>query len=212
MYSSSPRSWLPCSCVKRDRKTDPNSNLGVYPPFCFHFYSVFSFHCFPMDPFFRPEFLLLLLEQGDKSLEDHTRPFLMLANATCYPDGTLYSFYNASLNTTCRALSSEDDPRGDFAAYVEWTLARNGSTLTVCPEDDLASSTPNPEPSPPSSCGAEYQPEPTDDLEPFPAAICEPAQSRATERKIVPEVELNPSDQVREPRQCPPRGSQPWTV
>ncbi len=83
-----------------------------------------------------------------------TRPFLMLANATCYPDGTLCSFYNASLNTTCRALSSEDGPRGDFAAYVEWTLARNGSPLTVCPEDDLARSTPDPEPSPPSPCGA----------------------------------------------------------
>ncbi len=193
-----PRSWLPCSCVKRDRKTDPNSNLCVYPPFCFRFYSVFSFHCFPMDPFFRPKFLLLLLEQGDKSLEDHTRLFLMLANATCYPDGTLCSFYNASLNTACRALSSEDGPRGDFAAYVEWTLARNGSPLAVCPEDDLARSTPDPEPSPPSPCGAEHQPEPTDDGEPFPAAICEPAQSGATERKIVPEVEPNPSNQVRE--------------
>ncbi len=156
-----------------------------------------------MDPFFRPEFLLLLLEQGDKSLEDHTGPFLMLANATCYPDGTLCSFYNASLNTTCRALSSEDGPRGDFAAYVEWTLARNGSPLTVCPEDDLARSTPDPEPSPPSSCGAEHQPEPTDDGEPFPTAICEPAQSRATERKIAPEVEPNPSDQVREPATVP---------
>ncbi len=156
-----------------------------------------------MDPFFRPEFLLLLLEQGDKSLEDHTRPFLMLANATCYLDGTLCSFYNASLNTTCRALSSEDGPRGEFAAYVEWTLARNGSPLTVCPEDDLARSTPDPEPSPPSPCGAEHQPEPTDDGEPFPAAICEPEQSRATERKIVPEVEPNPSDQVREPATVP---------
>ncbi len=156
-----------------------------------------------MDPFFRPEFLLLLLEQGDKSLEDHTRLFLMLANATCYPDGTLCSFYNASLNTTCRALSSEDGPRGDFAAYVEWTLARNGSPLTVCPEDDLARSTPDPEPSPPSPCGAKHQPEPTDDGEPFPAVICEPAQSRATERKIAPEVEPNPSDQVREPATVP---------
>ncbi len=37
----------------------------------------------------------------------------------------------------------------------------------------------------------------------FPAAICEPEQSRATERKIVPEVEPNPSDQVREPATVP---------
>ncbi len=59
-------------------------------------------------------------------------------------------------------------------------------------------STPNPEPIPPSPRGTEHQPEPTDDGEPFPAAIREPAQSRATEQRIAPEVEPNQSDQVRE--------------
>ncbi len=156
-----------------------------------------------MDPLLRPEFLLLLLEQGERSLEDHTGLFLLLANATGYPDDALCAFYDASLNTACRALSSDDGPREDFAAFVEWTLARNGSPLTVCPEDDLARSTPDPEPSPPSPRGKEHQPEPTDDGEPFPAAICEPALSRATERMIVPEVEPNPSDQVREPATVP---------
>ncbi len=86
---------------------------------------------------------------------------------------------------------------------MEWTLARNGSPLTVSQEDDLARFTPDPEPSPPSTRGTEHQPEPTDDGEPFPAAICEPARSRATERMIVPEVEPNPSDQVREPATMP---------
>ncbi len=156
-----------------------------------------------MDPLLRPEFLLLLLEQGERSLEDHTGLFLMLANTTSYPDDALCSFYDASLNTASRALSSEDGPREDFAAFVEWTLARNGSPLTVSPEDDLARSTPDPEPSPPSPRGAEHQPKPTDDGEPFPAAISEPAQSRATEGKIAPEVEPNPSDQVREPATVP---------
>ncbi len=151
-----------------------------------------------MDPLLRPEFLLLLLEQEDRSLEDHTRLFRFLTNTTSYPDDTLCSLYDASLNTACRALSSEDGPREDFAAFVEWTLARNGSPLTVSQEDDLARSTP--EPSPPSPRGTEHQPEPTDGGEPFPAAICEPARNRATERMIVPEVDLpNPSDQVREP-------------
>ncbi len=42
--------------------------------------------CVFLDPLVRPEFLLLLLEQGDRSLEDHTRLFLLLANATSYPD------------------------------------------------------------------------------------------------------------------------------
>ncbi len=156
-----------------------------------------------MDPLIRPEFLLLLLEQEDRYLEDHTRLFLCVANATSYPDDALCSFYDASLNTASRSLSSEDGPREDFAAFVEWTLKRNGSPLTVSPEDDLARSTPDPEPSPPSPRGKEHQPEPTDDGEPFPAAICEPALSRATERMIVPEVEPNPSDQVREPATVP---------
>ncbi len=163
--------------------------------FVSRFLSVFFFPLCPMDPLVRPKFLLLLLEQGDRSLEDHTRLFLCLANATIYPDDALCSFYDASLNTASRAQSSENGPREDFAAFVEWTLARNGSPLTICPVDDLARSTPDPEPSPPSPRGAEHQPEPTDDGEPFPAVINKPAQSRATERKIAPEVEPNTSDQ-----------------
>ncbi len=156
-----------------------------------------------MDPLLCPEFLLLLLEQGERSLEDHTRLFLLFAHTTSYPDDVLCAFYNASLNTASRALSSEDGPREDFAAFMEWTLARNGSPFTVSAVDDLARSTPDPEPSPPSPRGAEHQPDPTGDGEPFPAAINEPAQSRATERKIAPEVEPNPSDQVREPATVP---------
>ncbi len=157
-----------------------------------------------MDPLLRPEFLLLLLEQEDRSLEDHTRLFRFLANTTSYPDDALCSLYDVSLNTACRALSSEDGPREDFAAFVEWTLARNGSPLTVSQEDDLARSTP--EPSPPSPRGTEHQPEPTDGGEPFPAGICEPARNRATERMIVPDDRPgspNPSDQVREPATMP---------
>ncbi len=197
-----PDSLTPGHC---DRITDPNCTSAFTLCFVSVFYPVFfvSVVCFLMDPLLRPEFLLLLLEQEDRSLEDHTRLFLCVANATSYPDDVLCSFYDASLNTASRALSSEDGPREDFAAFVEWTLARNGSPLTVSPEDDLARSTPDPEPSPPSPCGKEHQPEPTDDGEPFPAAICEPALSRATERMIVPEVEPNPSDQVREPATVP---------
>ncbi len=121
----------------------------------------------------------------------------MLANATSYPDDPLCAFYDASLNTASRALSSEDGPREDFAAFVEWTLARNGSPLTISPGDDLVRSTPEPEPSPPSLRGAEHQPEPTDDGEPFPAAIREPAQSRATEQRIASDVDQARPDQTR---------------
>ncbi len=86
-----------------------------------------------MDPLVRPEFLLLLLQQGDRSLEDHTRLFLCVANATSYPDDVLCTFYDASLNTASRALSSEDGPREDFAAFVEWTLASRGAATDSGP-------------------------------------------------------------------------------
>ncbi len=202
-----PRLLIPCfraPCVswQKDRLTTVTSAFSLC--FVYRFLpSVFLSVMCPMDPLLRPEFLLLLLEQGERSLEDHTRLFLALAELTSYPDDALCSLYDASLNTACRVLSSEDGPRAEFAAFVEWILARNGSPLTVSQEDDLARSTPDPEPSPPSPRGAEHQPEPTDDGEPFPAAICEPARSRATERMIATEVEPNPSDQVREPATMP---------
>ncbi len=51
-------------------------------------YSVF-FPVLSMDPFnplSRPEYLLLLLEQGEISLEGHTRLFLEITHLTTYPD------------------------------------------------------------------------------------------------------------------------------
>ncbi len=103
-----------------------------------------------MDPLSRPEFLLLLLEQGDRSLEDHTRLFLLIANTTSYPD-------DASDD------ASEDGPQEDFAAIGEWTLVSKGSPLPICHVDNLARSTSNPVPSPPSRCCVERMSEPTAD-------------------------------------------------
>ncbi len=118
----------------QQRSVTEDPTLTVTSVFCFCFFpSVFCFRCVSlMDPLLRLEFLLLLLlEQGERSLEDHTRLFLVLAHTTSYLDDALCSFYDASLTTACRALSSEDDPRADFAVFVEWILARNGSPLTV---------------------------------------------------------------------------------
>ncbi|KAL0159338.1 hypothetical protein M9458_043063, partial [Cirrhinus mrigala] len=49
-----------------------------------------------MDPFSCPEY--------GRSLEDHTRLFLEVANYISYPDDALCLFYDASVSTTCRAL------------------------------------------------------------------------------------------------------------
>ncbi len=142
----------------------------------FFFTQCFCFRCVPrMDALLRPEFLLLLLEQGDKALEDHTRLFLLLANTTSYPDDAFCAFYDA------REPSSKDGPRDDFAAFVEWTLARRGSPFTVSSEGYLVSATPDPVPSPPSPRCAERMPKPTADGEPEHAATDEPLPHGATE-------------------------------
>lgn len=58
--------------------------------------------------------------------------------------------------------------------------------------------TPDPEPSTPFPHNAEHQPKPTFDGEPFPSMIHEPRQSRETEQRITPDIELNLSDQLQE--------------
>lgn len=119
-----------CAAAKPWQNTRPT--YSIFACFLSNFFPCFFSRSFPMDPLARPEYLLLL-KQGERSLEDHTRLFLALADLTSY----LRLFFDASLNLACRA--------------------------------------------------------------PVPATINEPAQYRATERRIAPEVEPNPSDQVREP-------------
>ncbi|KAI2663820.1 Streptococcal surface protein A [Labeo rohita] len=153
-----------------------------------------------MNPLLRPEFILLRLKQGDLPLEGYTVMFQLVAHTTSYPDDALCAFYDARLNAACRAPSSEDGPRADFASFVEWTLARNRSSFSACSLENLASVTPDPDPNKPPPRPAEYQPEPTDDGELKPAATSGPSQKGATELLIATEPELHePSDQVREP-------------
>ncbi|KAI2644845.1 Accumulation-associated protein [Labeo rohita] len=147
----------------------------------------------------RPEYILLRLKQGDLPLEGYTIMFQLVAHTTSYPDDALCAFYNASLNTSCRAPSSEDGPRADFAAFVEWTLARNKPSFPACSLESLASATPDPEPSQPPPRHAEHEPEPTADGSHATSATQEPSPIGATERAIATELEEFASDQVREP-------------
>ncbi len=113
MNSSSPRSMFPSFLVKCDRRTNLKTVTSVHS-------LRFCFRVSPMDPLVRPEFLLL----QDRSLEEHTRLFLFVANTTSYQDNACCAFNDSSLNTACRALLSEVGPREDFAAFVEWTSAQ----------------------------------------------------------------------------------------
>ncbi|KAI2650129.1 Opioid growth factor receptor [Labeo rohita] len=152
-----------------------------------------------MDPLLRPEFILLRLEQGELPLEGHTIMFQLIAHTTSYPDDALCAFYDASLNASCRAPSSEDGPRADFAAFVEWTLARNKPSFPACSLENLASATPDPEPSQSPPRHAEHEPELTTDGSNATSATQEPSPIGATERAIATELEEFVSDQVREP-------------
>ncbi len=71
-------------------------------------------------------------------------------------------------------------------------------------QENLASATPDPVPSPPSPRCAERMPEPTTDGEPSPAATDEPSPHGATEPRIAAEPELLiMSVKVREPATTP---------
>ncbi|KAL0173900.1 hypothetical protein M9458_029868, partial [Cirrhinus mrigala] len=145
-----------------------------------------------------PAVLVLLLEQGERSLEDHTTNFVFLANLTHYLDSCLYSFYQAGLNTATRAQLSLGNVLE--RAFVEWVLVSCQSSLTVDFMDDDTSPTPDPVPRPTSPRSTERQPEPTVDGEPKPSATDEPSPSGATELRIAPEPEPVTSDQVQEPK------------
>ncbi len=129
-----------------------------------------------------PAVQLLLLEQGDHSLEDHTRDFLDPACFTYYPDHSLCIFYETGLSEQLKACLPINGPRGSFAEYVEWVLAVFGLPFTVClTGEDPASPTPPPETSQPSSRCTEQLPEPTADGELEPAVTREPAGEPVTE-------------------------------
>ncbi|KAI2657512.1 Opioid growth factor receptor [Labeo rohita] len=132
-----------------------------------------------------PAVLLLLLEQGNRSLVDHTRDFVHLVPLTHFPDSSLCTFYRAGLNIATKAQLSGEGPRESFADYMEWVLVSCRSSLTA--EDDT-SPTQDPEPSQPAPRHAEFEPEPTADDEPEP---------RATELKIATEPEPYTSDQCK---------------
>ncbi|KAL0168650.1 hypothetical protein M9458_036872, partial [Cirrhinus mrigala] len=103
-----------------------------------------------------PAVLVLLVEQGDRSLEDHTEDFVFLANYTHYPDNCLCSFYFAGLITTPHERSCPGRAlERDSPLSLSWVLVSCESLLTVDYADNDTSPTQDPEPSPPSPRYAE---------------------------------------------------------
>ncbi|KAI2644851.1 Zinc metalloprotease ZmpB [Labeo rohita] len=146
-----------------------------------------------------PAVLVLLLEQGDRSLEDHTRDYIFLAEHSHFTDSSLCKFYYSGLNTTTKALLSGEGPQESLPVYIEWVLASCGSSWTIDIIEEDVIPTPDPESSQPSPRFAEHKPEPTVDGEPEANMTDEPSPSGATELRIAQEPEPILSDQVREP-------------
>ncbi|KAL0163637.1 hypothetical protein M9458_039390, partial [Cirrhinus mrigala] len=147
-----------------------------------------------------PAVLVLLLEQGLRSLKDHTTDFVFLANSKHYPDSCLCSFNRTRLNTTTGAQLSGEGPRESFAIFVEWVLVFCQSSLTVDFADNDTSPTHDPVPSPMSPHSAARQAEPTVDGEPSPEPepitsdqVREPATSHTTEEVSVEHEEAEES-------------------
>ncbi len=199
--------------MKRDRITDHNVNLGVYPPFCFSFLSVFSFRLIPYASLLPARISSPPAGAGDKSLEDHTGPFLMLANATCYPDGTLCSFYNAKPETPraerCRPkMVLEGISPPTWSGLWRETDHPSLSALRMISPDPLQTQSPahhlpavrSTSPSPPMTESH------------FPPRSA--SQRKAERLSGRSPRKLSPTRQIRceSWRQCPPRGSQPWMV
>ncbi|ROL45369.1 hypothetical protein DPX16_4710 [Anabarilius grahami] len=147
---------------------------------------------------YTPAFLLVCLEQKDRSLEAHLDNFLFLAPSTHFPDSSLCNFLYAGLNTATKVLLSGEGPPGSFRDYVEWVLASCGSSMNVDISDD-ASPTPTPVHSHQHPDCKDRQHEPTADREEDFAATFEPAPTRATEQDIATEPEQRGTDQVCEP-------------
>ncbi len=114
-------SLLPSSIVC-DRRPDRNCNLCVFPKnrFVSSISSVFCFRC--------------------------VVPCGSLLRSRATPDCSWSSPASPATRTTCFCYSV--GPRANFAAFVEWTMARNGSLFSSCSQENLASSTPDPVPSP----------------------------------------------------------------
>lgn len=56
------------------------------------------------------------------------------------------SVFLTSLNEWCIACLPGISPQEDLTTFVEWVLVNNGSTFTICPEEDVTIPTPDPEP------------------------------------------------------------------
>ncbi len=171
--------------VSSFRVPDQNSYLRVFPPIMF--------------PFFFPQFFVSVVCFCSRATPDS-----FWSSQTSPPNRM-----TRSVRSMMPVWTSRAERRHPSMAlvrisppFVEWTLARNGSLFPACSQENFASSTPDPVPSPPSPRYAERMPEPTADGEPEPAATDEPSPHGATVLRIATEPEMM-SVKVCEPAATP---------
>lgn len=64
-----------------------------------------------------PAFLLLCLEQGDRSLEQHLEDYIFLATLSNFPNECLCTFLYAGLNTPTKGAVVRGGTSGDLRGF-----------------------------------------------------------------------------------------------
>lgn len=68
---------------------------------------------------------IILLSQGNQSLEAHMQAFLDLQHLVNYDDTSLRVFFRVGLNEKTRACLPGDEPLGSFSTPPQWFAIHN---------------------------------------------------------------------------------------
>ncbi|MGL5599100.1 MAG: hypothetical protein ACRDDA_13550, partial [Aeromonas sp.] len=79
---------------------------------------------------------LVHLQQGNRTLEDHTQDFIDIANSTNLPDCILIDFFfYRGLNEPLQTTLARYGPRGSLCQAMDVALVVSGSSFTVGEEE-----------------------------------------------------------------------------
>ncbi|KAL0177104.1 hypothetical protein M9458_025998, partial [Cirrhinus mrigala] len=145
-----------CSCFDPACTTmslsRPNKSLQVDPLASRLVYPVTEYSVTPGSSSFTPghstdmdtDRILFRIKQGPRTLEQHIREFLAIANYSTLPDCTIIEIYCDGVNEPLRARLRREGPRSSLAEFLNFALLCVGSPCTVEERDnaDMAAAHP----------------------------------------------------------------------
>ncbi|KAL0181243.1 hypothetical protein M9458_023649 [Cirrhinus mrigala] len=75
--------------------------------------------------------ILFRIKQGPRTLEQHIREFLAIANYSTLPDCTIIEIFCDGINKPLKARLRREGPRSSLAAFLNFALSCVGSPCTV---------------------------------------------------------------------------------